>query len=164
MPFDADVTDYIDWNKPNELLVGVRHNTLFQKFHPEYKKMKTTYALGSNTDKIVGIWQDVFLWAVPEVRVTEAFIKPWVDRDEFEIDVNIINQSRQLKTILLGGDAREWINNAGKTILDAPEIKWTLGHTALTIDPVSVTLKPGETQKVTLQTKVGNRLKLWLLL
>lgn len=161
LPFDADVTDYIDWNKPNELLVGVRHNTLFQKFHPEYKKMKTTYALGSNTDKIVGIWQDVFLWAVPEVRVTEAFIKPWVDRDELEIDVNIINQSRQLKTILLGGDAREWINNAGKTILDAPEIKWTLGHTALTIDPVSVTLKPGETQKVTLQTKVGNRLKLW---
>ena len=123
LPFDADVTDYIDWNKPNELLVGVRHNTLFQKFHPEYKKMKTTYALGSNTDKIVGIWQDVFLWAVPEVRVMEAFIKPWVDRDELEIDVNIINQSRQLKTILLGGDAREWINNAGKTILDAPEIK-----------------------------------------
>ena len=84
-----------------------------------------------------------------------------MDRDELEIDVNIINQSRQLKTILLGGDAREWINNAGKTILDAPEIKWTLGHTTLTIDPVSVTLKPGETQKVTLQTKVGDRLKLW---
>ena len=46
-----------------------------------------------------------------------------MDLDELEIDVNIINQSRQLKTILLGGDAREWINNAGKTILDAPEIK-----------------------------------------
>ncbi|MEI3341347.1 MAG: hypothetical protein V8R52_03435 [Coprobacter fastidiosus] len=35
--------------------------------------MKTTYALGSNTDKIVGIWQDVFLWAVPEVGVTEVY-------------------------------------------------------------------------------------------
>ena len=161
LPFDADITDYVDWNRPNELLVGVRHNTLFQKFHPEYKKMKTTYALGSNTDKIVGIWQDVFLWAVPEVRVTETFIKPWVDRDELEIDVDIINQSRQLKTVSVGGDSREWINHAGKNVLDAPEIKWSLGNTVLMIEPISVTIRPGETRKITLRTKVGNQLKLW---
>ena len=60
MPFDVDVTDLVKTGKPNELLVGVRHRKLFDKTDPKYRYFRSTYPPGSNTDNLVGIWQDVF--------------------------------------------------------------------------------------------------------
>ena len=91
LPFDMDISDYINRDAENELLVGVRHTKLFDKSHPVYKKMGATYPTGSNTDDLIGIWQDVYLLGVPEVRITDVFVQPWVDKNELVLEVAMTN-------------------------------------------------------------------------
>ena len=50
LPFEADITAYVNREGENELLVGVRDTKLFDKSHPVYQKMGATYPTGSNTD------------------------------------------------------------------------------------------------------------------
>ena len=61
----------------------------------------------------------------------------------------------------LNGEVREWLNQAGKDILTAPEIKWTLGSTALTLPVTTVTLQKGEKKKVVITQHPDHRLKFW---
>ncbi|HTH83644.1 MAG TPA: glycoside hydrolase family 2 TIM barrel-domain containing protein [Mucilaginibacter sp.] len=162
LPFDVDVTDFVKSNQSNELLVGVRHRNLFNKTDAKYRYFRSTYPPGSNTDGLVGIWQDVFLVAVPPVRVTNIFAKPWVNKDMLEFDVQLVNQTKKVQDISLTGNIKEWINQAGKDVISAPEIKWTLGKNSLVkVNAPFVTLQPGETKKITLSTRVNNRLKYW---
>ena len=124
MPFEVDISDFIKNGKSNELMVGVRHRRLFDKTSEKYKYFRSTYPPGSNTDNLVGIWQDVFLKAVPPVRITDVFVKPWVDRDDLEFEVEMINQTQKTQTISLSGSIKEWLNLNTKDVLSAPEIKW----------------------------------------
>lgn len=55
LPFEADITAYVNREGENELLVGVRDTKLFDKSHPVYQKMGATYPTGSNTDYLLGI-------------------------------------------------------------------------------------------------------------
>ena len=66
LPFNADISDYVNRDADNELLVGVRHTKLFDKSHPVYTKMGAIYPTGSNTDDLIGIWQDVYLFGCPK--------------------------------------------------------------------------------------------------
>ncbi len=162
MPFDVDITDLVKANQSNDLLVGVRHRRLFDKTDAKYRYFRSTYPPGSNTDNLVGIWQDVFLTALPKVRVTNVFVKPWVDKDLLEMDVQLINQTKKVQSISLAGNVKEWINQAGKDVVSAPEIKWTLGKNILvSLNAPQILLQPGETKKVTISTRVRGRLKLW---
>ena len=43
LPFNADISDYVNRDADNELLVGVRHTKLFDKSHPVYTKMGAIY-------------------------------------------------------------------------------------------------------------------------
>ncbi|WP_259333027.1 sugar-binding domain-containing protein [Bacteroides thetaiotaomicron] len=141
LPFEADITAYVNREGENELLVGVRDTKLFDKSHPVYQKMGATYPTGSNTDYLLGIWQDVYMFAVPEIRITDVFVQPWVDKNELKVEVELINLSPEKASLTLNGEVREWVNQAGKDILTAPEIKWTLGSTALTMPVTTVTLQ-----------------------
>ncbi len=162
MPFDVDITDLVKTNQSNELLVGVRHRRLFDKTDAKYRYFRSTYPPGSNTDNLVGIWQDVFLIAVPPVRVTNVFVKPWVDKDLLEFDVQLINQTKKIQKITLAGNIKEWINLAGKEVISAPEIKWALGkNTLIKINALPVSLQAGESKTITISTKVKGRLKYW---
>ena len=162
LPFEVDITDYIYRNKKNELLLGLRHNRLFDKRHPDYPYFGATYAPGSNTDNLIGIWQDVYLFAVPEIRVTDVFVKPWVDRDELELEVKVINQSKKKRKISLAGDIKEWINKIDKTdVLSAAEINWELGESALNLASNPIELKANEEKTIIIKTKVGDKLKKW---
>lgn len=134
----------------NELLVGVRDTKLFDKSHPVYQKMGATYPTGSNTDYLLGIWQDVYMFAVPEIRITDVFVQPWVDKNELKVEVELINLSPEKASLTLNGEVREWVNQAGKDILTAPEIKWTLGSTALTMPVTTVTLQKERRRKLLL--------------
>ena len=145
----------------NELLVGVRDTKLFDKSHPVYQKMGATYPTGSNTDYLLGIWQDVYMFAVPEIRITDVFVQPWVDKNELKVEVELINLSPEKASVTLNGEVREWVNQAGKDILTAPEIKWTLGSTALTLPVTTVTLQKGEKKKVVITQHPDHRLKFW---
>ncbi len=161
LPFDVDITDHINPNGENELLVGLRHTRLFDKSHPDYKYMGATYPTGSNTDDLIGIWQDVMLWAQPEVRITEVFVQPWVDRDELNIELTIENTTTKRQKIAVGGDVREWVNLAGKDIISAAEIKWELGEKTLTIPAQKITLQAGEKRTITLSQSVTDELNFW---
>ena len=157
LPFDADITKYLKNDALNEILVGLRHTRLFDKKHPEYRYFGATYPSGSNTDDLIGIWQDVFLFAVPQVHLTDVFVKPWLNRDELEIEAQVVNRSAKKVKIALAGEVKEWL------ILSAEpaEINWTLGNTALSVSSKETEINPGETKTIVLKTPVGERLKKW---
>ena len=162
LPFEMDITDFISPDKKNEILVGVRHSKFFDKSHPEYKKFGATYPLGSNTDDLLGIWQDVFLLAVPEVRITDVFVKPWLNKDELELEVKVINQGNKRQKVKLSGDVKEWINKSqSEDIVTAPEINWEFGNTVMTVLSPNVELNPGEIKTIIIRAKVDNKLKKW---
>ena len=161
LPFDLDISSYINRDAENELLVGVRHIKLFDKSHPLYKKMGATYPTGSNTDDLIGIWQDVYLLGVPEVRITDVFVQPWVDKNELILEIAMTNLTPKNKKITLGGVVKEWVNHAGKDVLTAPEISWSLGETVLTIPSEFVILRAGESKTITVRHQVNDVLKYW---
>jgi beta-galactosidase len=162
LPFDADITGYVKKDAPNEILIGLRHTRLFDKKHPDYRYFGATYPSGSNTDDLIGIWQDVFLHAVPEINISGVFVKPWLNRDELEIEAEVTKNSSKKIKIWLEGDVKEWMNLASsENATKAAEINWTLGNTALAVASKEVELNAGETKTVVLKTPVGNRLKKW---
>ncbi|MCW3052872.1 MAG: beta-galactosidase [Chthonomonadales bacterium] len=75
-PFTFDVTSLVRPGQENALMVGVRRRHLFNKTDTRYPHARAPYALGSNTDALGGIWQDVFLLALPAVHVADTFVKP----------------------------------------------------------------------------------------
>lgn len=162
MPFDADITDVVNIGGRNEILVGVRHPKLFDNRHPEYPKMEATYPLGSYTENLIGIWQDVYLWALPQVRVEDVFVQPLVDKGELRIELNIKNTLDKDVKINLSGDVKTWINKSGKDIISAPEVNWDLGKSVLKISGnKEVKLSANESRKVILIQRVDDELKYW---
>ena len=162
LPFDANITGYLKNDAPNEILVGLRHTRLFDKRHPDYRYFGATYPSGSNTDDLIGIWQDVFLYAVPDIYLTDVFIKPWLNKDELEIEAQLINRSAKKIKIALEGNIKEWINKvSSRNSIDAPEINWDLGNSALSVSSKEIEIKPGETKTIVIKTPVRDRLKKW---
>lgn len=161
LPFDLDITTLVNSGSTNELLVGVRHSHLFDHTNSAYSHESATYPDGSNLDGIVGIWQDVYLLAVPTVRVTGAFVQSWVDRDELLVEATIQNDTDKPQAVAIAGRVSPWVSDAGKAVLDAPEPKWHLGKTALNIAATDLQIPPGASQVATLKVAVKNRLRLW---
>lgn len=77
------------------------------------------------------------------------------------MEIALTNLSSKNKKIALNGVVKEWVNHAGKDVLTAPEINWSLGETALTIPSEPITLRAGESKTVTVRQKVDNNLKYW---
>lgn len=163
-PFEADVTDAIDWAGDNELLVGVRALRLFNKTHPRYKwGWDAMGPKGSDMFDVCGIYQDVFLLGLPSVYVEDVFVKPWLDRDRLEVDVTVRNTTDREIAIQVGGSVRTWKNLAGTDVLSAPEQKWALEKAVLSLPATGIKLLPGEHKTITLSEPVNNRLKQWSL-
>ena len=162
LPFDLDVTNLVKSDGDNELLVGVRKSSLFNILTPGYPPgQQRTYPNGSNTDNLVGIWNDVYLWALPAVRVDDVFIQPLVDKDTLVAEVTLRNDTAQPQSVTVGGEVSPWVNLAGKDVLSSPEPKWKLDAPVLQFPGQQATVPSGATAKVTLQILVGGKLKLW---
>jgi beta-galactosidase len=163
LPFELDITDYLVPNGKNEILIGVRHSKFFDKSHPKYAKFGATYPSGSNTDDLLGIWQDVFLFAVPGVHIADVFIKPLVDKNLLEIEVKLQNRSAGKQKISLSGEVKEWLNRVDfSNPLSSSEIAWGLGNTALQIPAgKTIELAAGETRTIVLQKTVNQELRFW---
>ena len=192
MGFRADITDFVKPGK-NEVKLGIRHVKLFDKDEEPEKSdgdksrkyfvgMRSMFPAGSNSDDLIGIWQDVFLLAVPQIHVSDVYVKPLVGKDTLEIEVTITNPTSTNFTGEVSGIVREWINTNPalarantlnlddgkplgdrlKTVLDAAEISWKLSDDiALKIPVQKISVKAGESASVTIKTKVGGRLKHW---
>lgn len=129
LPFDVDVTEAVKSGN-NELLVGVRKMSLGDL---RGRFGRRTYQGGSMWGQaIAGIWQDVFLEAVPTVHVTDTFVKPNVLNDQLDADITVANDGNRPVKVSYKADFYPWLNRAGKDALSAPEPKWALGKPVLT--------------------------------
>jgi hypothetical protein len=160
LPFDVDVTDAVVFGKENELTIGIRKPSLFDK-RSDYGRR--TYQAGSFWGQhIAGIWQDVYLLAVPEIRVSDVYVKPLLDQNKLEAEVTLINNSVKKKKIILSGDVYKWISKAGKDVLTGATPSSDLEtRSALTVAAVTVEVPANGTAKVTLSALVNNKLNTW---
>lgn len=160
LPFEADVTNAVDLNKPNEILVGVRAVTLFRDTRT--KAGRRTWPGGSFWGKhIAGIWQDVSLQAHDPVHVSDVFVKPLVDKDTLEVNVTLTNNTDKAVTVAAAANVSPWSHNQGTGMLQAPVADWILGATVLDLGSNTEKLAAGKSKVVTFKTKVGGKLKLW---
>jgi Glycosyl hydrolases family 2, sugar binding domain/Glycosyl hydrolases family 2/Glycosyl hydrolases family 2, TIM barrel domain len=160
LPFDLDITAAIVFGQTNELLVGVRKASLFDK-KGEYGHRP--YQGGSFWGQhIVGIWQDVFLVAAPPVRVSDVYIQPNVDVDTLQVEITIQNDSDRAMEVIIGAQVFPWLTKSGKTPLAAPLPSSDLdGKAVLELPNVPLMIPAHKTARTTLRGAVKNRLKFW---
>ena len=161
LPFEADITDRILRDGDNELLVGVRQADLFNKSSERYPKFLAPYPPGSQTDSLAGIWQDVSLLAVPNIRVTDTFIKPLVSKGVLEAEVALLNSGRHDQTVKVDGEVCPWIQQASSDVLSQPEPNWKLNSAVVSIPAKSITLKAGQRTTIVLRKAIDTQLQLW---
>ncbi len=159
LPFEIDITDEVDNNVENELLVWVADAKLFNE---PGKYGDRTFVAGSFWGRhIVGIWQDVYLIAKPELQIDNIFIKPYVNRDELEIEAAVVNHTSKERSVSLQASVMPWLNITGKSILEYPEVKWSLGKTALDLNSDKISVAPNSRQIIRVSVKVNDKLRLW---
>ena len=117
LPFSFDATDAIFFGGVNEVLVGVRKASLFDKKGAYGHR---TYQGGSFWGQhVAGIWQDVFLVAMPPLRVADVYVLPKVDTDTLQAEVTLQNDSEQNVEVSISAEVFPWLANAGNTPLAA---------------------------------------------
>ncbi len=160
LPFDADITEHVEAGEEATIQVGVRSAKLFEN---HVKNGRRVVPAGSFWGQhIVGIWQDVYLHAVPQVRIDNVFIKPFVADEKLELELTLKNTTAKPVQVSVSGLIREWINLAGKSTLAAPVPKWELGEGVLTVEGAEVSIAASSETKTTLTVSVpAGKLKLW---
>lgn len=89
LPWDIDITDAVRPGSENEVCVGVRKASLFDVRGSYGRRL---YQAGSFWGQhIAGIWQDVFVVALPDVHVSRVFVQPRVDADTLAAEVSVVN-------------------------------------------------------------------------
>lgn len=162
LPFELDISRFIKRGQTNEVMVGVRKSDVFDRTSTgQPANLRRTHPNGSNMDNLVGIWNDVWLLGLPSVRTDDAQLQSDVANDTLRAQLTLRNDTNIAQRIRVGGRVRAWINDAGKSILDAPEPKWHLGQTALQFAQQTVLIGAGKTATVQLQTRPNGKLKQW---
>ncbi|MDR1556593.1 MAG: glycoside hydrolase family 2 [Tannerellaceae bacterium] len=158
-PTEIDISPLLQAGE-NEIVVGVAKASLTDK---EGKYGRRNYVAGSFWGQhIAGIWQDVYLTAVPEVYISDVFVQPEVADDLVAFAVSIKNHSSKEQRIRLNVSIREWRNEATNNINQAPADKGTLGGEALSLpDTKEIRIKAGDSLTITTRGKVDGKLKKW---
>ncbi|MDB5328183.1 MAG: glycoside hydrolase family 2, partial [Phycisphaerales bacterium] len=159
LPFDVDITDAVK-DGENELLVGVRRGELFSHNSPYGKR---AFVAGSMWgESIAGIWQDVYLHAVPAVRVDTTLVQPLVSADTLQADVTLQNDTDQEQHVEVAGAIQPWVNLADPNdTLAAPEPKWRLDPAVMELPAQSIAVPAHGAATVSVKNAVGGKLKLW---
>lgn len=153
LPFDLDVTDAVSPGQQAEVLVGVRSQWLFEDNATVGRRIVPA---GSMWGYLVnGIWQDVYLVAVPKVNISNVYVKPLVSQNELALEVTVENNTTKRQTVKLGGAVCEWLNRAGNDINSAPVPAWELGEKAISIKETAVQVGAQTTAKATISIPVA---------
>ena len=160
LPFDVDVTGYARPGEVIEVLVGVRDQALFENNATIGRRIVPAGSMWGN--HIRGIWQDVYLLAVPAIHVEDMYIQPLVSQGILQVEITVRNNSDKKEVVNLSGKVSEWINLAGKSTLLAPVPNWELGKDVLFAGQETLTLSPHSVAKtrVNIPVKAGT-LKYW---
>lgn len=101
LPFELDVTRFILPGKENEICIGVRKASLFDK---KGNYGRRTYQGGSFWGQhIAGIWQDVFLVSLPRVHASDVYVRPEVGADILEAEVTVRNDQDKDISVTIDG-------------------------------------------------------------
>ncbi|MCW3088771.1 MAG: glycoside hydrolase family 2 [Sediminibacterium sp.] len=145
LPFDVDITDAVMAGKQNEILVGIRKPSLFDR-RSDYGRR--TYQAGSFWGQhIAGIWQDVYLVALPVVHVSNVYVKPLVDSGKLVAELTVTNDGDLDAEVVLQAKALRWNRPTAKE--------------ALQMAPVSVMVPAHTTIKTVLSAPVNAQLEYW---
>jgi len=162
LPADIDITSAVAWGQKNEILLGIRSPKLYSE-NGTYGKL--TYPTGSMLANAVGVWQDVYLIAMPQIHVNDVFMQPMVDKDLLVADIELVNDTDKDQTIRVQIPVYDWINHTDtskKNILKAPEISWSLGKERLRLlSSSTIELKKGEKKTISLKGYVKGCLEKW---
>ncbi len=159
LPFEADITPYAKPGKDIEILVGIRKASLFDDNRTIGRRVLPAGSMWGQY--IVGIWQDVYLLALPKVRIQDVYIKPLLTENRLELELQIQNDTRKDKSISIRGMVKEWQNLAGTTITEAPVPQWKLGRQTLRIPQKQLHVSAQSSSNITLSVPVENQLKQW---
>lgn len=160
LPFAVDITDCVTPGSRAEILVGVRSQSLFEDNSTVGRRIVPAGSMWGYY--INGIWQDVYLVALPTVRIEDVYVKPLVSKGLLELEVTLENDTERRADLQLGGEIRAWINDAGTDVNSAPVPAWHLGGVALDVAPIRCSVEAGASQVVTLQVPVAEgELQYW---
>jgi hypothetical protein len=159
LPFEADITSFAHAGQEIEVRVGIRKSSLFDDNKTVGRRVIPAGSMWGQ--HIVGIWQDVYLLALPKVRIQDVYVKPLVAEGVLELEVSLNNNSSQTMDLSLGGEIQEWKNQAGKGMLAAPVQKWTLGDKVLTIPTKQISVAADSRSSLTVSIPVDNKLRPW---
>jgi len=160
LPFDVDITGLLLPGKENELCIGVRKASLFDK-RGNYGRR--TYQGGSFWGQhIAGIWQDVTLVALPPVHSSDVFIKPSFSSDQLAAEVTLRNDGDQPVRISLDAKAYRWLPQTDRSLAGIASPGPGLSTEAAFSLPVQQVSIPAHSEaKVILSAAVRGRLKPW---
>lgn len=159
-PFELDVTNLVKFGGQNEILVGVRKLSLSDV---KGKYGRRTYQGGSFWGQhIAGLWQDVDLVAEPNVRVTDVYVQPDVDKDTLRAEVTLRNDTDLEVSVDLDGAIHRWMSLAPREGVDAANPDWKLDPaTSLGLRGSPVSIPAHGEQTVQLEQKVKLSLDVW---
>ncbi|HEY4209072.1 MAG TPA: glycoside hydrolase family 2 TIM barrel-domain containing protein, partial [Puia sp.] len=160
LPFDIDVTDYILTGKENELCIGIRKASLFDK-RGSYGRR--TYQAGSFWGQhITGIWQDVYLAALSPVYVSDVYVKPLVGADKLQAEITVTNDGDKNMDLSIDGKAFKWLPQTDTTLagLASPGSRLA-SAAALQLPAVTIKVPAHTVIKVVLSSDVKGRLQPW---
>lgn len=160
LPFDINITDNVKAGESIEILVGVRSQSLFEDNSTVGRRIVPA---GSMWGYLVsGIWQDVYLIALPKTYIENVYVKPLLSKGLIEVDATIINTSNKKEIISINGDICEWINRAGNEINNAPVPNWDLSSSKIQVTKKDILINPQGSNIVKLQIPVKDgELKEW---
>lgn len=159
LPFEADITSHVQAGKDAEIMVGVRHSSLLDDNRTVGRRLVPAGSMWGQ--HIAGIWQDVYLFALPAVRIQDVYVKPLVDAGRLELEVTVQNDTEQRVSLSVEGEVKPWKNLSGSDMLSAPVVNWTLGDTVLMVPSEPVSVAARSVSKVTISVPVKDRLELW---
>lgn len=159
LPFDVDITDMVDRDSANTLMVGVRKPTLF-----DVPGMfgRITYPSGSPwTREMAGIWQDVYLFGVPALRIEDATVRTLVDKNLLEVELKVRNNSSVAQNFQIDGDMLPWIKQQTNDVIVAAEGRGSLGSKVANINAVTGKIGPRMVTTITVRRPMKGELKSW---
>ncbi len=159
LPFEADITEYAKPDTDIEILVGVRKASLFDDNRTIGRRVIPAGSMWGQ--HIAGIWQDVYLFALPKVRIQDVYVQPLVDKGLLDLELTLQNDTDKSKSVSIDGQVKKWGNLAGKTVLSAPVPKWKLGSKVLPIPAGQVEVPAKSTATVKIAVPAKDKLEHW---
>jgi hypothetical protein len=118
--FELDITDSARFGMQNEILVGCHDWTgVFLGEKVDFAAAKGNIELREvPQDRIIspigghfsqyGIWNSVYLLALPSIYIKEALISPSIRQSRIRVDMKIVNMGNKNETITIKGDIYRW--------------------------------------------------------